>query len=75
MQFKLHNAHRFYVLEFYDFYEFEDEESYKRRLNFYDPVSGKEVLEWFTVAAEGEVALDCMLNALEEESIDLSITL
>ena len=23
MQFKLHNAHRFYVFEFYDFYEFE----------------------------------------------------
>jgi hypothetical protein len=52
------------VLEFYDFYEFEDEESYKRRLNLYDPASGREALDWLTVPPEATLHLDCMLNAL-----------
>lgn len=63
MQFRIHNSHRFYVLDFYDFYEFEDELSYKRRLNVYDPVSGQEALGWITIPPEGTVNLECALNA------------
>ena len=49
VRFRVHNPHRFYVLDFYDFYEFDDEASYKRRLNIYDPSTGSELLDWITV--------------------------
>lgn len=64
VRFRVHNPHRFYVLDFYDFYEFEDEQSYKRRLNFYDPSTGQEVLDWVTLAPETTLHLDCLFNAL-----------
>jgi hypothetical protein len=52
-------------LEFYDFYEFEDELSYKRRLNLYNPATGGEALDWITVPPESTFLLECTLNALE----------
>ena len=67
------NEHRFYLLDFHDFYEYEDETSYKRQFNIYNPVTGKEVVEAFSIPAEGEVLLDCYLNVMGEQPIDIGV--
>ena len=46
--FKIDNPHRYYMLDFYDFYEFEDEQFYKDRLKI---TTDEEVCEgWVTIA-------------------------
>ena len=59
-QVTISNPHRFYMLDFYEFYDFEDESCYKRRFNIYNSATGEELM-------------DCFLNVLGEDSIDLEI--
>ena len=73
IDFLIHNPHRFYELDFYDFYEFEDESSYKPRLNFYHPATKKELIDWCRIPPQSEISIECMVNCMEEESIDLQV--
>ena len=61
------NQHRFYDLDFYDFYSFEDESYYKRKFNIYDPKTGEELVRPFKINPESEIVLDCYLNVMGEE--------
>ena len=72
-QVTISNPHRFYILDFYEFYDFEDESCYKRRFNIYNSATGEELMESFSIPPEDEMVLDCFLNVLGEDSIDLEI--
>lgn len=60
-------------MDFYDFYDFEDESCYKRKFNIYNATTGTEVVEHLQIPPESEVALDCYLNAMGEESYDFEV--
>jgi hypothetical protein len=66
VRFRLINAHRFTYLDFYDFYEFEDELAYKKRFNIYRHDTGKELTDsWEIIAANSNVTLDCCFNVMD----------
>lgn len=50
VEFKFVNRHRHYQLDFYDFYEFEDDRFYQDKLRILS--NGAECIEWITVQPE-----------------------
>lgn len=50
VQFKFVNPHRYYQLDFYDFYEFEDDQFYQDKLRIL--TNGIECTEWTTIQPE-----------------------